>query len=299
MKAKIAVVGAGLMGHGIGYLFAAAGHPVHIHDPNPDALDSLPARLDAIAASFGHGTEVPGRVAAHPALSDAVADAGFVFEAVPENLYLKRRVFAEIEVHARDDAILASNSSAIPVARIAAVARESSRVVGAHFWNPPHLVPLVEVVQSGDATLPAVRKTMALLKAAGRHPVHVRKDIPGFIGNRLQHALKREAIALVAAGVCDAETVDDVVKQGFGKRLGVLGPLEQSDLVGLDMTKSIHDTLMGDLDRTAGAHPHLVELVAAGRLGMKSGGGFRDWTPEQTEEVRERLHAFLLGLVRG
>jgi 3-hydroxybutyryl-CoA dehydrogenase len=119
--------------------------------------------------------------------------------------------------------------------------------------------------------------------------VHVRRDIPGFIGNRLQHALKREAIALVASGVCDAETLDTVVKSGFGARLAVLGPLEQSDLVGLDLTLDISEVLVADLDRTAGAHPFLREKVKAGKLGMKTGEGFRRWTPEQANEVRDRL----------
>jgi 3-hydroxybutyryl-CoA dehydrogenase len=138
-----------------------------------------------------------------------------------------------------------------------------------------------------------VRRTIALLAAAGRSPVHVRRDIPGFIGNRLQHALKREAIALVASGVCDAETLDTVVKSGFGARMAVLGPLEQSDLVGLDLTLDISEVLVADLDRSAGPHPFLREKVKAGKLGMKSGEGFRHWTPEQANEVRERLRRFL------
>jgi len=122
----------------------------------------------------------------------------------------------------------------------------------------------------------------------------VHRDIPGFISNRLQHALKREAIALVAAGVCDAETNDDVVKHGFGARLGVLGPLEQSDLVGLDLTKNIHDTLMPDLDVTPRTHPYLEALIDRGDLGMKTGKGFRHWTPDEAEAVRQQLRHALI-----
>jgi len=166
-------------------------------------------------------------------------------------------------------------------------------VVGTHFWNPPHLVPLVEVIQNEWTTADVVNRSIALLTAAGRKPVHVRRDIPGFIGNRLQHALKREAIALVAAGVCDAETIDVVVKSGFGARMAVLGPMEQSDLVGLDLTLDISAVLAADLDRTAGPHPFLREKVKAGKLGMKTGEGFRRWTPEAAEAVRERLRRFL------
>ena len=135
--------------------------------------------------------------------------------------------------------------------------------------------------------------------AAGRKPVHVRRDIPGFIGNRLQHALKREAIALVAAGVCDAETIDTVVKSGFGARMAVLGPLEQSDLVGLDLTLDISNVLVADLDRTAGPHPFLREKVKAGKLGMKTGEGFRRWTPEQAERGARAAAAAISPSRRG
>jgi 3-hydroxybutyryl-CoA dehydrogenase len=123
--------------------------------------------------------------------------------------------------------------------------------------------------------------------------VHVKKDIPGFIGNRLQHALKREAIALVANGVCDAQTVDRVIKLGFGARLGVLGTLEQSDMVGVNLTLDIHRHVIADLDVTRGPHPYLEDLVAQGHLGMKTGKGFYDWTPQQAEAVRARLRNFL------
>jgi 3-hydroxybutyryl-CoA dehydrogenase len=124
-------------------------------------------------------------------------------------------------------------------------------------------------------------------------PVHVRRDIPGFVGNRLQHAMKREAIALVAAGVCDAETIDTVVREGFGARTAVLGPMEQSDLVGLDLALDIAEVLYSDLDRTVGPHPLLRDKVKAGKLGMKTGEGFRKWTPEQADAVRSRLSRFL------
>ena len=167
--------------------------------------------------------------------------------------------------------------------------KRRERVVGTHFWNPPHLVPLVEVIQTEWTSDDVVRRTIDLLAAAGRQPVHVRRDIPGFIGNRLQHALKREAIALVASGVCDAETIDTVVKSGFGARMAVLGPMEQSDLVGLDLTLDISNVLVADLDRGSGPHPFLQEKVKAGKLGMKSGEGFRTWTPEQQAALRAKV----------
>ena len=211
---------------------------------------------------------------------------------------MKQAIFAELDRLTPDTRILASNTSAIPIAQLGAPVRDRRRVIGTHFWNPPHMIKLVEVVLIGPENRAAADRAMALLKRSGRRPVLVHRDIPGFIGNRLQHALKREAIALVAAGVCDAETVDDVVKLGFGARMAVLGPLEQSDLVGLDLIKNIHDVLMPDLDVTPRAHPFLEALVAKGELGMKTGKGFRTWTEDQAEEVRARLQRFLASTLK-
>jgi 3-hydroxybutyryl-CoA dehydrogenase len=291
---RIAVIGAGLMGHGIAYLFAAGGYDVRVQDPAREALDKLPQRIRDICDLLHTDRAAVERVSGGPSIEWAVSGAGIVIEAALEKLALKRSIFADLERLAPTDAILASNTSALPITRIAAGLENKDRVLGAHFWNPPHLVPLVEIVLMSEANGPAADRLAAVLRAIGRHPVFVHRDIPGFIGNRLQHALKREAIALVAAGVCDAETIDDVVKQGFGARLAVLGPLEQSDLVGLDLTKNIHDTLMPDLDVTPRTQPYLEALVEKGELGMKTGKGFRRWTPEQAEAVRLRLRDALV-----
>jgi 3-hydroxybutyryl-CoA dehydrogenase len=208
-------------------------------------------------------------------------------------LPLKQRLFAELEGLVAPDTILASNSSAIPSTEIGRHLAHRDRAVGTHFWNPPHLVPLVEVVQNEKTSDDTVRRTTALLRCAGKTPVHVRRDIPGFVGNRLQHAMKREAIALVAAGVCDADTIDVVVREGFGARTAVLGPMEQTDLVGTNLTLDIAEVLYADLDRTPGPHPYLRGLVRAGKLGMTTGEGLRKWTPEAAAAVRERLSRFL------
>jgi 3-hydroxybutyryl-CoA dehydrogenase len=293
-KFKIGVVGGGLMGHGIAYLLAAAGHQIAICEPSAEIRASLPQRLRSIAELFGDDPAILDRIRVHEALAAAARDAAFVFEAAPEKLRLKQQIFAELERLTSADAILASNSSAIPSTEIGRALRHRERVLGTHFWNPPHLVPLVEVIQNEATSADAVARTIALLAAAGQTPVHVRRDIPGFVGNRLQHALKREAIALVAAGVCDAETIDTIVKEGFGRRMAVLGPMEQSDLVGLDLTLDISEALLAHLDRTAGPHPFLRARVEAGKLGMKSGEGFRRWTPDAAEAVRERLRRALI-----
>ena len=296
---KIGVVGGGLMGHGIAYLLAAAGHQVGVFELSDDLRTSLPQRLQSICDLLGDDPAVVRRISLHAELAPAVKDAAFVFEAAPEKLPLKQKIFAELESLASADTILASNSSAIPTTEIGRNLVHRERVVGTHFWNPPHLVPLVEVIQNEKTSEAVVARTIELLRDAGKVPVHVRRDIPGFVGNRLQHALKREAIALVAAGVCDAETLDTVVKEGFGARMAVLGPLEQSDLVGLDLTLDISEVLVADLDRSAGPHPFLREKVGAGKLGMKSGEGFRKWTPEQADAVRDRLRSFLAEQVKA
>jgi 3-hydroxybutyryl-CoA dehydrogenase len=296
---RIGVIGGGLMGHGIAYLLAAAGHDARIFEPSVEIRASIPQRVASIRELLGDEAAVLARISVHDRIAAAVRDAAFVFEAAPEKLPLKQQIFAELEGLTAPDTILASNSSAIPTTEIGRHLQHRERVIGTHFWNPPHLVPLVEVIQNEKTSETTVARTIALLRGAGKTPVHVRRDIPGFVGNRLQHALKREAIALIAAGVCDAETLDTVVKSGFGARMAVLGPMEQSDLVGLDLTLDISEVLTADLDRTAGPNPFLRAKVAAGKLGMKSGEGFRKWTPAQADAVRERLRQFLAEQVKA
>lgn len=295
----IAIVGAGLMGHAIAYALASAGHRVRVFDRSTEALTALPERLAGIADLFGDPPHIAQSVQAASSLAEAAETATLVIEAATENLAVKQFIVAELEATVAPEAIIASNPSALPIGRIAEKALHPGRVVGTHFWNPPHLVKLVEVVEARTTRRDTVKRTMRLLGAAGYKAVHVKKDVPGFIGNRLQHALKREAIALVANGVCDAETVDDVVKYGFGSRLGVLGPLEQSDLVGLNLTQAIHETLMPDLDTTDTPHPLLQRLVAEGKLGMSSGEGFYKWTPDKAEAVRKRLRDALIAQARS
>src|SRR5262249_8957939 len=160
---------------------------------------------------------------------------------------------------------------------------------GTHWWNPPYLVPLVEVVGTRWTSPETIENTVALLAAAGKAPVHVKKDVPGFVGNRLQHALWREAVALVESGICDAETVDTVIKASFGRRLAVLGPLENADLVGTDLTLAIHQTVLPAIESRPGPSPYLEALVAAGKLGFKSGEGFRAWPTEAQAALRARV----------
>ena len=289
---KITVIGAGLMGHGIALVLGRAGHDVTVTDPVAEARDALHARVAESLTLMGHEAEtkaVLARITLSNTIADAVSGAEAVFEAAPEKMALKQAIFAEIEAAAPPDCILASNTSVMPITEIMGGLTHRARALGTHWWNPPHMIPLVEVIRTEWTEDAAMDRMMKLLSGAGKTPVRVEKDVPGFIGNRLQHALWREAISLVERGICDAQSVDTVIKSCFGRRLSVLGPLENADLVGTDLTLDIHNTVLADLEDRKGPSPYLERLVAEGRLGMKSGEGFRKWTPEEADVVRARV----------
>ncbi len=292
-KAKIAVIGAGLMGHGIAQVFALAGHDVTITDTVVQNLDTAKARIAANLRDLGDDASAVERVTPCFDLADALRGADYVVEAVLENLALKQKLFAEIERHVRPDTILASNTSVIPITAIMQGLQRRERALGTHWWNPPFLVPLVEVIETQWTAPEAVAWAMTLHQAAGKKPAHVKKDVPGFIGNRLQHALWREAISLVENGICDAETVDAVIKASFGRRIAVLGPLENADLVGTDLTLAIHETVLPAIDSRPGPSPYLQKLVADGKLGFKSGEGFRKWSADEQAALRAKVFAHL------
>lgn len=289
----MAVIGAGLMGHGIALTFARAGRRVAVHDPFPAALEALHGRVAASMKAIGAGDDEVAKALEHiePAgsIAVAVAAAEVVIEAAPEKPDLKQAIFAEIEAHAPREAILASNTSVIPITTIVGGLARRERALGTHWWNPPHQIPLVEMIRTEWTSDPVLDRMEAILAEAGKSPVRVEKDVPGFIGNRLQHAMWREAISLVEHGICSAEAVDTVVKQSFGRRLSVLGPLENADLVGLDLTLDIHRQILADLEALPGPSPYLEKLVAEGRLGMKTGQGFIGWTKRDSEVVRLRV----------
>lgn len=290
---QIAVIGAGLMGHGIALTLARAGQYVLITDPVEDARASVSRRIMDSLKGMGESDEkiakILKKIEITGSIERAVKNAEVVFEAAPEKLDLKRKIFAEIEELAPENCILASNTSVMPITKIMSELRIKGRAIGTHWWNPPHLIPLVEVVSTEWTDVAVADDMMALLEDAGKTPVRVNKDVPGFIGNRLQHALWREAISLVENGICDAESVDTVIKASFGRRLAVLGPLENADLVGTDLTLDIHENVLFDLESRKGPSPYLEQLVEEGRLGMKSGEGFRKWTPEEADQVRARV----------
>jgi 3-hydroxybutyryl-CoA dehydrogenase len=288
-KARIAVVGAGLMGHGIAQVFALAGHAVTITDAVAQNLDTAKSRIAANLRDLGEDESAVARVRPCADLAAAVREADYVVEAVSEDLPLKQKLFGEIGRHVRPDTILASNTSVIPITSIMQGLARRERALGTHWWNPPFLVPLVEVIETQWTSPQTIAWTMKLHEAAGKKPAHVKKDVPGFIGNRLQHALWREAIALVEQGICDAETVDAVIKASFGRRLAVLGPLENADLVGTDLTLAIHDIVLPAIDSRPVSSPYLQKLVSDGKLGCKSGEGFRKWSAGEQSALRAKV----------
>lgn len=294
---NISVLGAGLMGHGIALTFAKAGHQVKVYDPFTESLDVLHHRIAASLEAMGISEEgakaALGRVQAAPEIAACVSEADFVFEAAPEKPELKKALFKDVEAHAPRSAVFASNTSVIPITTIMSDLTDKARAIGTHWWNPPHMIPLVEVIRTEWTSETTVVETINLLDAVGKTPVRVEKDVAGFIGNRLQHAMWREAIYLVESGVCTAEAVDQVVNASFGRRLSVLGPLANADLVGTDLTLDIHENVLADLDNRPAPSPYLRALVDGGKLGMKSGEGFMSWAPEEADEVRKRVAAHL------
>ena len=288
-KARIGVIGAGLMGHGIAQVFAVAGHDVTITDTFEAARKVALERVTKNLVDMNLDTAAVKRITVCDDLATTVKSADVVIEAALENLELKQKLFVDIEAAAPAHAILASNTSVMPITQIMSHLKDKSRALGTHWWNPPFLVPLVEVVRTIDTSDATVRTIIDMLTAAGKTAVEVKKDVPGFVGNRLQHALWREAISIVEQGICDAEMVDMVVKASFGRRLPVLGPLENADMVGTDLALAIHQQVLPSIDSTPGPSPYLEKLVKEGKLGFKSGEGLMKWSPEAQAALRKKM----------
>ena len=271
-----------------------AQYSVSVFEPNHAARQSIGTRVGENLGNTGCDPTIAESIVVTGDFQEAVAAADYVTEAAPEKLELKRSIFADLERFAPAEAILASNTSVIPITDIAQDLASAHRMVGTHWWNPPYLIPLVEVIQGEHTSKRTIDSTMNLLRGLGKEPAYVQKEQPGFVANRLQHALWREAIAMVAEGICDARTIDTCVKNSFGLRLPVLGPLENADMVGLDLTLDIHKKVIPELDRSSGPNPFLEEQIQAGRLGFKSGKGFRTWTQQEMDNLRKTLSRHLL-----
>lgn len=277
---RIALVGAGLMGSGLARLFRNVGWEVAVWDLEAAALDRLCRNTPSVRRAVN--------------LVDAVSGATLVIEAAAEKAPIKQQIFAELAASTSQATLLATNSSVIPVGLITRDLSDATaaRTLGTHFWNPPDLIPLVEVIAGPRTSPPAIAQAMELLNAAGREPVHVRRDVVP--GNRLQHALWREAMALVDEGVCSAEDVDRIVKRSFGARLPVLGPLENADLVGLELTEQIHSVVLPMLSCAKHPAEGLQRRLNQGRTGIAAGVGYYGgWNAQSIASVRERLATHL------
>jgi 3-hydroxybutyryl-CoA dehydrogenase len=299
---KIAVIGAGTMGHGIAQLFAMAGLPVVMTDRDAGVLglavqriqENLETCLEEGRGQRDVAESVLERISLVPSLADAASQADFVVEAVFENLVVKHDVLRQLEEACSVDTLMASTTSGYCVRDMATVLNHPERFLVTHFWNPPYLIPVVEVMPGDLASTETVEATCALLEAAGKCPALVRKDVPGFVGNRLQHALRREAISIVSEGIASPEDVDLITRLSFGLRLPIVGPLETADLGGLDLTLAIQSYLLPELDRSTEPHPLIREKVTRGELGAKAGKGFYDWPPgHETQVIRRRDEALL------
>lgn len=291
---RTAVLGAGTMAPGIAAAFASAGHDVVIWARRPERGEQ--ARVAAQAAGqllrdeglLPVGQASSGRVRLAESLSE-LGEPSLVIEAVAEELEVKRSLLAEVEPCVAADTVLASNTSGLRITDLAGALEHPERLVAMHFWNPAHLMPLVEVCGGEHTAASIVTRTMDIARAIGKRPVRLQKEVLGFLGVRLQQAVVREAIALLEDGVASAEDIDQAVRASFGIRFPVVGPLESADLTGLDVIEAIHSYLLADLDRSIEPQQILRERVQSGALGIKTAAGFHDWTVKDPQEcVRRR-----------
>ena len=291
----VLVVGSGLMGHGIGQVFAQAGYSVVLNDLDDErlqrALDGIRRNLNLFVQEAlltpAEAANTLTRISTDADLARAASDADLVVEATFENLESKRTVLRRIGDLCPERTLLASNTSGLSVNAMAPATGRPDRFVVAHFWNPPHLIPLVEVVRGEQSAETTITRMVHVLRSIGKAPVVVQKDVLGFVGNRLQYALFREALGLVQNGVCTAEDIDTVVKMSFGRRLTTAGPLETADINGTDLFYSISQYLFPDLDSATGPHPFFKQLIDEGHTGVKVGRGFREWPGDRAERIRQ------------
>jgi len=300
-----AVLGSGVMGHGIALAFALDGHEVSLYDVDEDLLAESEDRVRSVLETLVSAGDIDAeaaddaadRITRTTSLADAVSGADFVTEAVVEDLDIKREVFADLDDHAADDAILATNTSGLSITEIADATADPERVVGTHWFNPPYVVPLVEVIRGEETADAVIETTYDLFDAMGKTPVRVEKDIPGFIGNRIQMAMIYEAFSLLDRGVASAEAIDRAVKAGFGFRLPLLGIFEKVDHSGLDVEYGVEQYLLPELDRGTESKDILTEAVENGDYGLKTGTGVYDWEGLDPGEIYDQRDEALLAIL--
>jgi len=294
-----------MMGPGIAATFALGGRETVIvsRTAGNAAKGVATARslIDKLAenglAEAEQAKAAKARLASSTNAEEAAGSAQLFVESIAENLAIKQEYFARLDRAARDT-VLCSNTSGISITEIAAKCSKPERVMTTHFWNPPYLMPLVEVVVGKRTSMEIAEDVMALLKACGKVPVLVRKDVPGQLGNRIQHAMIRECMHIVAEGIATPEDVDLAVKAGVGLRCPVYGVFEHADMVGLDLVKSVQDYVVPDLSTVKGSAAIHNEKIGKGEMGVKSGKGFLDWPTGKSEQVRARRDGFIMEFLR-
>lgn len=296
---RATILGTGTMGPGMGAVLARAGMQVTLFDVDAGALERAKATA-ALAESVLDRLEVPvrggGELSYESDRATALAGAEIVAEAIPENLELKREVFSAIEDEISDTAIIASNTSGIPVTKLAEGLRHPERVVGWHWSNPPHLIPMNEVIP-GEQTAPQVTGAIEdLTRQIGYHPVTLKKEVPGFVENRVLYAIMRECLALVDEGVIDTEGLDLCVKWGIGYKLAVVPPIQLLDMAGLDIYTSVASYLNASLSDEKGVSSTATALKDDGRLGIKAGRGFFEYSPERIKELQQQRAGSLVAV---
>lgn len=299
---QIAVIGAGLMGHGIAQEFASAGYRVRLHDVTNEQLESartqIEQNLNLLASNAiiqeDDISQTLHQIQASTELEVVAENADFVVEAVTENLALKQQIFSQLDTICPPHTILASNTTALMPSQIGVNAERKDQILNTHYFNPPYLIPLVELIRSPDTSDETVEATFELLTAIGKTPAIIEKEALGFVGPRLQAALIREAFAIVEQGIASAETVDLVVRNSFGRRLSVAGPFEVFELAGWDLVLAAFEELYKDLNSASDINPLLRQMVESGKLGVKSKEGFYSWTDEKIQQLRERMNNALI-----
>lgn len=302
---NITVLGAGTMGHGIAQLCAEAGLHVNIYDISSDNLNkgrenikrNLLLLVDSDKITKEKMNEVLSNITLVDCLKEAVTNVQLVIECIAENLQIKRNLYKELDSLCEPSVILASNTSGLSPTEISKYLEHPERMVVAHFWCPPELIPLVEVVPGEKTSNEVVEKTVEWAKLIGKQPVKMKKECLGFIGNRMQYALLREAMYIVEQGWADIEEVDKAVEYGFGRRLPVTGPIKSADLGGLDVFYDICLYLFKDLCKSDTPSYIMEEIINYGGYGSKNGQGFYKWNSEVLEKVEEERRSLLFYLL--
>jgi 3-hydroxybutyryl-CoA dehydrogenase len=298
---KVAVLGSGLMGNGLVQVFAKdkdTSVVLRSRSKKNNPLDGVRKNLDILIENDAMTEEEAGAILSRISFTDDMEEAldgtDLVVECVLEVMEIKQDLFRDIEPLCKPGCVLATNTSVMSITEIASKTQDKSRVVGTHFWNPPYLIPLVEVVKGEETSMAVVDGVYDYLKKIGKKPVKCMKDVQGFVANRLQHAIWREALYMVEAGIADAATVDEALKYGPGLRWPHLGILENVDMVGTDLSLNIQRGVIPYLTDNKEPSALLVKLVEEGKLGFKSGEGYQKWTPEEAAERNRALREFLI-----